>query len=71
MFDVKEFLNSLLRRNGKETGWGRGGEGRGGEWKGDYHHSKSSLSTHLLHVGCHYLKFHSISEYYYLRTLLG
>ena len=52
-------------------GEGRGGEGRGGEWKGDYHHSKSSLSTHLLHVDFHYLKFHSISEYYYLRTLLG
>ena len=34
MFDVKEFLNSLLRRNGKETGWGRGGEGRGGEGSG-------------------------------------
>lgn len=66
MFDVKEILNSLLRRNGKESGWGRGGEG-----KGDYHHSKSSLSTHLLHVDFHYLKFHSISEYYYLRTLLG
>lgn len=64
MFDVKEVLNSLLRRNGV-------GEGRGGEGKGDYHHSKSSLSTHLLHVDCHYLKFHSISEYYYLRTLLG
>ena len=34
MFDVKEILNSLLRRNGKESGWGRGGEGRGGEGKG-------------------------------------
>ena len=53
-YGIDKILNPLLRHNGKESGWMRGG--------GDYYHSTSSLSAYLLHR--HFWNLNTIITYF-------